>query len=142
MITNKPGGTIHSVGSFITVTCTIELGPVVTESELSLLMVDVQLSRDGTMLILIGPTVTGTIITYTTQLNSFGRSDSGNYTCIATVRPNNQPSYLIGNRTLISKIIMISTGYALIMLLLNLCELWLLLGAYDSQVCSSPRMEQ
>ena len=67
------------------------------DSEIFLLMVDAQISRpDGTPLALTGPTVTGTTFIYTTQLNSFGRSDSGNYTCNATVRPQPSSTYLTG----------------------------------------------
>ena len=69
----------------------------VVDSDLSLLMVDAQLSRDGTPLTLTGPTVTGTTFTYTIQLDSLGRNDSGNYTCTATVRPEHNSTYLIGN---------------------------------------------
>ena len=81
----------------MTVTCTVEMGEGVSQSDLSLLMVDAQLSRDGTLLALSGPTVTGTTFTYTIQLDSFGRNDSGNYTCTATVRPQPTLAYLTGN---------------------------------------------
>ena len=74
-------------GTDVTLTCTVELGPSVVDSDLSLLMVDAQLSRDGTPLTLTGPTVAGTTFTYTIQLNTFGRNDIGKYTCTATVRP-------------------------------------------------------
>ena len=109
---NVPEGTIHPVGSSIIVFCTVELGPSILESELSLVIVDAWLSRDGTPLTLLtDPTVTDTAFTYTTQFNSFGRSDSGNYTCNATVRPKSQISYLKGNGTHASKVTTISTGY-------------------------------
>ena len=75
-----------TAGSSVRVTCTVELSQQVSQSDLSLLMVDAQLSRDETTLALTGPTVAGTIFTYTIQLDSFGRDDSGIYTCIATVR--------------------------------------------------------
>ena len=84
----------------------MDLGPAVIESELSLLMVDTQLSRDGTSLALTGPTVTGTIFTYITQLNSFGKNDSGNYTCTTTIRPS---TYLTGTRRL-SETVKITIG--------------------------------
>ena len=64
------------------------------EYELPLLMVNAQLSRDGTVLRLSGPTVTGTTFTYSTQLNSFDESDVGNYTCTATVQPHPTSTYL------------------------------------------------
>ena len=84
-----------TAGSSVRVTCTVELSQQVSQSDLSLLMVDAQLSRDGTTLALTGPTVAGTTFTYTIQLDSFGRNDSGNYTCTATVRPQPTSTYLI-----------------------------------------------
>ena len=101
----------RSIGSQVTLNCTVELGPLVMESDRSLLMVDTQLSRDRTPLTPTGSTVSGTTFTYTIQLNSFGRSDSGNYTCTATVRLH-QPTvqYLIPSNTSQSDIIKITTG--------------------------------
>ena len=75
------------LGSDVTLTCTVELSSAVVDSDLMLLMVDTQLSKDGTPLSLTGPTVTGTTLTYTIQLNTFDRRDAGNYTCTATVKP-------------------------------------------------------
>ena len=85
------------VGSNVMVTCTVELGPAVVDSELSLLMVDTKLSRDGSPLSLTVPTITGTTLAYTIQFNSFERSDSGNYTCTATVTPQPSSTYLTGS---------------------------------------------
>ena len=91
----------------------------ILDSEIFLLMVDVQVSRpDGTPLTLTGPTVTGTTFTYTTQLNSFGRSDSGNYSCNATVRPQPSSTYLTGISTMLDKA-RITTG-SLIKFFINL----------------------
>ena len=91
-------GTIVVSGSDVTVNCTAELGSAVMESELSLLIVDVQLSRDGApiALSLSDPTVNRTTFIYTAQLSSFGRNDSGNYTCTATVRPQPTSTFLTG----------------------------------------------
>ena len=98
-----------TIGLDVTLTCMVKMNEKVFESDLSLLMVDTQLSRDGTPLSLTGPTVIGIrTFTYTTQLNSFGRNDSGNYTCTATVRSNS--SHLIDNELLISGNIYISIG--------------------------------
>ena len=72
----------------------MELGPSVVDSDLSVVMVDAQLSRDGTPLTLTGPTVAGTTFTYTIQLNSFGNDDIGNYTCTAMVRPQQPSTFL------------------------------------------------
>ena len=105
------------LGSDVTLTCTLELNSVVTvvASEIFLLTVDTQLSRDGTPLTLTGPTVTGTTFTYTRRFESFGRSDSGNYTCTATVGPGLVLTYVTGNETL-SDTVIIKAG---ILLLLN-----------------------
>ena len=72
------------------------MGQGVLQSDMSLLMVDVQMSKDGTMLAPTGPIVTGTTFTYTIQLDSFGRRDSGNYTCTATVSLRQPSTYLTG----------------------------------------------
>ena len=93
------------IGSDVTLTCTVELHSTVLGSEIFLLTVDAQLSRDGIPLTLAGPIVTGTTFTYTIQLNSFGRSDSGNYTCTATIRPHPTSTYLTGTEVLSDTII-------------------------------------
>ena len=96
-------------GTNVTLACTVELSPSVMESDLSLLMVDTQLSRDGTPLTLTGPTVAGTTFTYTIQLDSFGRSNSGNYTCTVTVRPQPLSLYINMSSTL-SHTVRVTTG--------------------------------
>ena len=83
-------------GDSVTLICTVNMRQEILDSEIVLLMVDAQLSRDGTSLVLIGTTVTGTTFNYTTQLNSFGSADSGNYTCMATIRPQPTSTYLTG----------------------------------------------
>ena len=87
---------VQLFGSDVTLTCSIKLHSAILGSEIFLLVVDAQLSRDGTPLALTGPVVTGTTFTYTTQLNSFGKSDYGSYNCTATVRPQPSSTYLIG----------------------------------------------
>ena len=110
ILTSSDTSSLQIVGSDVTLTCMLELNPAIVETDLPLLMVDVQLSRDGTPLALTGPTVTETTFTYTIQLNSFGRSDSGNYTCTATVRPQPSSTYLTGSETLLSDTISIKAG--------------------------------
>ena len=110
VLTSNKSNPIQPVGSGISLTCTVELSPSVVESDLSVLMVDAQLSRDGTPLNLTGPTVTGTTFTYTIQLDSFGRSDSGNYECTATVRPQPPSTYIIGNEVAKSNVTSVTTG--------------------------------
>ena len=80
----------------MTVTCTVVMGDGISQSDLSLLVVDAQLSRDGTPLNRTGPVISGTTFTYTFQLYSFRRSDSGTFNCTATVRPQQISTYLTG----------------------------------------------
>ena len=112
ILTSSSGNTnVVMVGSDVTLTCTLELNSAIVASDLSLLVVDVQLFRDRTPLS--NPTmspVTGITFTYITQLNSFMRSDSGNYTCTATIRPQPRITYLTGNETLQSDTINIKAG--------------------------------
>ena len=84
-----------NAGSTVRVTCTVELSPAVVDSDLSAIVVDTQLSRDGTPLTVTHLTVADTIFTYTIQLDSYGWNDSGNYTCTATVRPQPHSTFLI-----------------------------------------------
>ena len=96
-LTSNVANIIQIVGSDVELTCTVELNPEILGSEIFLLAVNAQLSRDGTQLALTGPTVTGTTFTYAFQLNSFQRSDFGNYTCTATIRPQPTSAYLTGD---------------------------------------------
>ena len=67
-------------------------------------MADAQISLpDGTPLTTTGPSVTGTTFTYTAMVNSFGRADSGNYTCNATVGAQPSSTYLTGISTMLDK---------------------------------------
>ena len=99
------------VGSTVTVTCTVEMSPSVTEADLSLLTVDTRLSKDsGDPLDLTSPTVTGTTFTYTIQVDSFDRTDSGNYMCTAAVRPQPSSTYLTGSGELVNNSTVVTTG--------------------------------
>ena len=113
LMRSSKANSFEIIGAAVTLTCTVELGPAVVESDLSLLEVDAQLSRDGTALDLTSPTVSDTTFTYVTQLNSFGRNDSGNYTCTATVRPQSTSTYLTGSAVL-SDTIYIQAGTAIL----------------------------
>jgi hypothetical protein len=69
----------------------------------SLLMVNASITKpDGTVLVLSNPEIEGTIYRLTTQLNSFGDNDAGNYICNATVRPAPSAVYLTGMGQLVS----------------------------------------
>ena len=92
---------IQIVGSEVILTCTVELNSAILGSEIFLLAVNAQLSKNGTVLALAGPVVTaGTIFTYTMQLNLFRMNDFGKYTCTATVRPQPTSAYLRGTDVL------------------------------------------
>ena len=98
-------------GSDVTLTCTLGLDPTIVASDLSLLMVEVQLSRDGILLdnLTLSP-MTGTAFVYTSRLSSFRITDVGNYTCNATVRPVPSSAYITGNEILESDTIQVTTG--------------------------------
>ena len=106
MLISSPEAVIFR--SDVTLTCTLRLNSAIVASDLSLLMVEIQLSRDGVLFD--NPLATDITFTYTIQLNSFGRSDFGNYTCTATIRPLPTAVYLTGNETLQSNIINIRAG--------------------------------
>ena len=80
------------------------------ESESSLLMVSAQLSRDGTMLNLTGPTVTDGSFNFGATVSSFSESDIGNYICTATVRLRVSSPFLTGIGQLESNPIEIMIG--------------------------------
>ena len=88
---------IDVIGSDVTLTCSVELSPIILGSEIFILAVETQLLRDGVRTTALdGPTVVGTTFTYTTQLNAFGKNDFGEYNCTATIRPQSSLTYLIG----------------------------------------------
>ena len=95
-------------GSDVTLTCTLGLNSAIVANDLSLLMVKVQLSRDG--ILLDNPTLspmTGTTFVYTSRLRI---TDVGNYTCNATIRPVTSSTYITGSEMLESDTIQITTG--------------------------------
>ena len=96
-ITSNPPNPVGEM-STVTVTCTVELNnSAILESELSLVTVEAELSTPNEPTLSISnPMVSGTTFIYSTQLNSFERSDSGNYVCTATVRPLSTMTYLTG----------------------------------------------
>ena len=94
-ISSNPLPPIHD-GTDVTLTCSITMGQGILPSDLSLLMVDKQMSRNGTTLDLTGPVVTGTTFTYTIRLDSFGRNDSGIYACTANVTLLQPSTFLTG----------------------------------------------
>ena len=92
------GGTMVLRGSGVTLTCSVQMNQTVFPSELTLLMVNASLIKpDGSSLDLSNPETSETLTySFTTQLNAFGDSDVGNYTCNATIRPQPSSPFLIG----------------------------------------------
>ena len=88
---------ITAAGTSVDVICTIEFDPAVVGTNLSLLMVDAQLSRDGTTLAITGPTMTCTRFTFSSLITSFEMSNVGDYLCTATVSLHSAQTYITGN---------------------------------------------
>ena len=65
------------------------------DSELSLLTVNASIIRPNRNMLNL-KRISGTTFSYTTQVNSFGDSDVGNYTCNATVTPGPTATFLTG----------------------------------------------
>ena len=93
-ITSDPVSPIRPVGSDVTLTCTVVLSTAVS--------VEVDVSTawtgpDGLETINNAHSVIGSTTTYTSKamINSFGRDQSGNYTCTATV--SSTSSFLTGS---------------------------------------------
>ena len=99
-----------TVGSSVNLTCTVEMSPRVIQSDLSLLVVDIKLLKDGmSHADGHGAVTMGTTYTYTKEIPMFERLDSGNYSCNITVR--SLSTYLISSQPFPSDDIQVSTGY-------------------------------
>ena len=112
---NKPNP-IRPVGSNVMLTCTVELSPAV---DVPVTVYTVWTGPDGLELMTNGPdvdsntTYTGnTTYTSSIMIISFGRNDSGNYTCTATVMTVEQLSsqYINDSEAVTSNEIRITTG--------------------------------
>ena len=110
-ITSSTGSTLVLNGSNVTLTCSILLHQNILY-ELSLLTVTAQLTRpDGSVFDILDPVMSGVTYNFSTQVNSFGDNDVGNYTCNTTV--STCPSlrdFLIGTGQLVSNPIKIVIG--------------------------------
>ena len=83
-VRSSPGNPVQ-VGSTVMVTCVVRLSAAVTETELSLLTVNAQLTGGGNTPTSSGPTISGSTLTFSFSLGPFMRTDSDNYTCTATI---------------------------------------------------------
>ena len=103
---------VRSVGSQVTVNCTVELNEVVVESDFSILVINLHLAKDGNIIPSQAQNTTSiSSKSWTYTINSFGRSDSGNYTCSATISPQRGLlTYLIQSERSNSCVVQITTG--------------------------------
>ena len=84
-VTSNPVSPIRPVGSNVTLTCTVELSPAV-HVDVPVIVNTVWTGPDGVTLSPTTPSMENlTRYTSTAMVNSFGRDQSGNYTCTATV---------------------------------------------------------
>ena len=104
IMTSSEVNDIRIVGSDVTLTCTVELNSAIFSFDDFLLTVNAQLFKEESLLPLplAGSEVNDTTVTYTAklQLSPFQRSDFGNYTCSATIRPQPSSAYITGIDTL------------------------------------------
>jgi hypothetical protein len=82
ILTSDPISPVRPVGANVTLTCTVELSPAVDV----LVTVNVQLSDPtGNPLTTTTPSVSGSNHIAIATVNSFRRTESGNYTCTADI---------------------------------------------------------
>ena len=99
---------VRPVGSTVTLTCMADLDPAVDVP----VTVNIQLSDPaGRTLTTITPSVSGSTYTTTATISSFERSDSGLYTCSATVSPS-PPNSFLSDSSSRSKTLRVTTGEA------------------------------
>ena len=75
-------------GSEVTLNCSIVLSPLVVADDVPLLMIEVQLLKDGILVTSVNGSavVIGTTFVYAAEVISFERNNTGNYTCTSTVK--------------------------------------------------------
>ena len=96
MITSAPASPIRPVGSPVTLTCTVDLSPLLDVP----VTVIVQISGpSGVTFTNRTNSVTETTTRYTStaMVSSFGRNQSGEYTCRATVRLVTEHPFINGS---------------------------------------------
>ena len=101
---------VRPIGSTVTVTCTADLDPAIDVP----VTVNIQL-RDpaGSPLITTSPSVSGSSYTTAATISSFGRSDSGVYTCTTTVSSSPSNPFL-SNSSSRSETFRVTTGEAIV----------------------------
>ena len=94
-------------GSEVTLNCSIVLSSVIMVHDVPLLMIEVQLLKDGILVTSVNGSavVIGMTFVYAAEVISFERNNTGNYTCTSTVK-----STLTCKPSLLSDNIKISIG--------------------------------
>ena len=90
MVTSSKSSPINPVGSDVTLTCTVDFDPAV---DVPVTVNTMWTGPNGFMTTNTAQSVMGSTTTYTStaMVSSFGRDQSGNYTCTATV---NSPQFI------------------------------------------------
>ena len=100
VITSTPASPIRPVGSPVTLTCTVDLSPLLD------VPVTVTAQISGPSGVTITPPTQNSVMESTTRytstamVSSFGRDQSGEYTCRATVRLVTANSFISGSSEL------------------------------------------
>ena len=98
-ITNFPSSPIRPIGTSVTLNCSCDIGQSLPTRYLDIgVIVSISL-RDpsGRLLANTTPPVTGSLYTSSAMISSFGRDQSGIYTCTASVRASS--SFIISTDT-------------------------------------------
>ena len=105
-VSNKPNP-IRPIGSTVTLTCIVELSPAVDVP----VNVNIQL-RDpaGRTLTTTLPLASGSSYTTTTMISSFGRNQSGIYTCTVNVSPILASPFIIDRQIASEAAIRVTAG--------------------------------
>ena len=111
-VTSDQPNPIHPIGSTVTLMCTVELSPAV---DVPVTVNTVWTGPDGFNTTNTAQPIMGSTTTYTstTIVSSFGRDQSGDYTCTATVIPT---SLFLAN-SIGSSLTRVTVGKASIILL-------------------------
>ena len=82
---------IRPIGSTVTLTCMADLDPAIDVP----VIVNIELSDPaGIPLTATAPSVSGSTYSRMATVSSFGRNDSGLYTCSATISPSSSNSFI------------------------------------------------
>ena len=97
---------VRPIGSDVTLTCMADLDPEIDIAVIA----NIQLRAPaGSPPITATPSVSGSTYSRTATISSFGRDESGVYTCSATVTPS-PPNSFISDSTLQSVTLRVTTG--------------------------------